>query len=595
MIKSLRLKFGPDGLDGEPLVVKAGAMTVFVGPNNSGKSLLLREIQLFAEQGPRAGRMILDGLEVGLPRSGDVSPTLKPLRSAPPSGTTLAEGVRRYSRTIPGRGATQVDVNVEQISQQVRSLEEQEAGGREDVWWRAPNALFTHLVSLFTVALDGRTRLALTDEQNAGDLLGPPTNHLHALFVDDEARGRVRALTKEAFGLYFVIDPTHSGKLRIRMSECEPEENAEEQSYDRRARDFHKAAKPVSELSDGVKAFTGLTAAVISSGFRVMIVDEAEAFLHPPLARMLGREMTALAASRKGSVFASTHSPHFLIGCVESGKPVNVVRLTYDAPRATARVLPSAELRTLMRDPLLRSAGVLGALFHPGAIVCEGDSDRAFYEEINRRLDESGRTAARDSVFLNAQNKDTLHKIVGPLRSMGIPVAAVADLDVLKGNTLRELLQACHVPAAIRQSIGQLRGQVERNLRALGDLKQAGIESLSGPEKAEATELLNQLRSYGIFVVPGGELESWLKSLDVDAAKKNWLQAVFDALGADPDSANYVAPQAGDVWTFVEEIGHWIKDSNRKGMPLMVEEGITDEESGAEVEEGTEAPSPLKE
>lgn len=43
MINELTLKFGP-ARNGPPLVFSPGAVTIFVGPNNSGKSLVLREI-----------------------------------------------------------------------------------------------------------------------------------------------------------------------------------------------------------------------------------------------------------------------------------------------------------------------------------------------------------------------------------------------------------------------------------------------------------------------------------------------------------------------------------------------------------------------
>jgi hypothetical protein len=36
-----------------------------------------------------------------------------------------------------------------------------------------------------------------------------------------------------------------------------------------------------------------------------------------------------------------------------------------------------------MRNPLLRSTGVLSGLFYEFVIVTEADADRAFYQEIN--------------------------------------------------------------------------------------------------------------------------------------------------------------------------------------------------------------------
>jgi len=56
-------------------------------------------------------------------------------------------------------------------------------------------------------------------------------------------------------------------------------------------------------------------------------------------------------------LFVATHGPQFVMGCVQSGVPVNIIRLTYQAGQGSARVLENAELIKLMRNPLLRSAG----------------------------------------------------------------------------------------------------------------------------------------------------------------------------------------------------------------------------------------------
>jgi predicted ATP-dependent endonuclease of OLD family len=275
----------------------------------------------------------------------------------------------------------------------------------------------------------------------------------------------MREITSEAFGLYFVVDPTNIGNFRVRMSGRLPEDSSEEQSWDERAREFHKQASDIAELSDGVKAFTGLTAAVLSGDFRIILVDEPEAFLHPILAKQLGRRLTELASEREGNVLAATHSPDFLMGCIQSGKKVNVVRLTYRQGVPSARVLSASKLQEMMREPLLRSTGVLGGLFHEGAIVCEGDSDRVFYQEINERMLAFGRQGTHNSLFLNAQNKQTVRRIVRPLREVGIPAAAIVDLDILKKDDFKELLRACFVPQALVNSWGSLKGELNRKLK----------------------------------------------------------------------------------------------------------------------------------
>jgi hypothetical protein len=125
----------------------------------------------------------------------------------------------------------------------------------------------------------------------------------------------------------------------------------------------------------------------------VVLIDEPEAFLHPSLAFQLGKEISGIASTAHKSVFVSTHSSQFVMGCIQSGAPVNIVRLTYRSSVATTRVLKSAEVLKLMRNPLLRSTGVVNGLSYEFVVVTESDTDRAFYQEVNERLLRSGSDA----------------------------------------------------------------------------------------------------------------------------------------------------------------------------------------------------------
>jgi len=310
---------------------------------------------------------------------------------------------------------------------------EQQSGQPLSAIW---SGIFSQFVALYTVVLDGKTRFALTEQRPAGDLLDHAINLLSALFTDPAARKRVRELTADAFKLHFVIDPTNVGQLRARWSKRAPADETEEQALDKRAREFHASALSLEEVSDGVKAFTGLVAAVFCADYKIMLVDEPEAFLHPPLARKLGARITQLASERSASVLAATHSAEFLMGCVEAGKRVNVLRLTYEGGQGAGRLLPANDLHVLMRDPLLRSSSPLSALFHSAAVVCEGDADQAFYREVNWRLEAANRTHVSDVVFLRVPGKPVVHRVIQPLRRMGIPAAAILDIDILKRGDL---------------------------------------------------------------------------------------------------------------------------------------------------------------
>jgi len=75
------------------------------------------------------------------------------------------------------------------------------------------------------------------------------------------------------------------------------------------------------------------------------------------------------------------------------------------------------------------------------------------------------------------------------------------------------------------------------------------------------------LRLYGIFVVPGGELESWMKDLGASGHGPAWLIDMFEKMGEDPADPAYVRPTPDDVWGFVGEARKWLVDPNRRGIP----------------------------
>jgi hypothetical protein len=566
MLRNVTLRFG--AAPGEPpLNFSPGPMTVFVGPNNSGKSLALRELEALIESGDPSLLHIVRSITPQLP---DAETVERMVRSREVEGEPVDEGWVRVLRLMArdeegGKRATDL---LETPREQLVNLAALRAAVEhgEGLSGEELRVVSREFLSLFTLRLDGQTRLALTQPRLAGDLQANPANHLAALFRDDAARERIRQITADALGLYFTIDPTGVPRYRIRMSERAPLDLAEEQALDERARAFHGRAHDIATMSDGVRAFTGLTAAVMSADYRLMLVDEPEAFLHPPLIRKLGKRVTELAAERGANLLASTHSPDFVMGCIQSGKRVNIVRLTWRSGVASARLLSADKLQTMMRDPLLRSTGVLGALFHEGAIVCEADADRVFYAEMNERLLGAARGGADGCVFLNAQNKQTIRRIVRPLREMGIPSVALVDLDIFKGKEdFRELMRAGFVPPVFWEPWEERRKRLHQAMRN-EDYKSGGIYTLPRDARQQADALLAGLAEYGLFVVPVGELENWLPELEVGGHGPEWLTQVFHRMGTDPTSPDYQRPTGGGIWKFMQRLAAWIADPHRRGM-----------------------------
>jgi energy-coupling factor transporter ATP-binding protein EcfA2 len=561
MIERLDLKFGSRP-DQHRVSFAPGTMTVFVGPNNGGKSLLLEDIkQLFCYVapgpigfGPQAARPNLTILENLSSRELTPEELSELYANRWNTDDIFLGSLLEGDQGLPGQGAVSREVIVAWQEQREPHMKHQaETAARR----------------MLVLKLGTKDRLHLLRPRPAGNMRQAPRNTFQVLFREDDRRLLLRKETFEAFGLYFVLDNMDGGELRAAMSAQVPD-IVVERSRTEAAFEFFRLCIPCEQMSDGVNAYTGILASVLCADQRLVLIDEPEAFLAPTLSRRMGTLLSDLASKRLGNVIAATHSSDFLIGCIESGRAVNIVRLTYDraTDAPTARLLEADRLKIIMQDPYLRSTGMLDALFHKGAIVGEHDVDRAFYSEINERLLRYSHGGVRNCVFVNGHGWQSLKEIIRPLREMGVPAAAVVDLDVIKKPELADLLEAASVPLNLRSSLGGMRGQADGAFRAKNLQSGDGMAQLPVEDRACAETLIKTLEEYGVFIVSVGRAEKWLESLHVDASKRNWLPAMFARLGSDPDETGYVKPEAGDVWDFVRNVGHWIGNPHRKGMPV---------------------------
>lgn len=555
MIKTLFLQFGR--APGQPAeTIQATPVTVFVGPNHSGKSLVLAEIHHYCVTGHRrVTNAIVDRIgftsltpEVADDRIRRV--TLDPLPT-----DALAPG-----ELIIGRKGGRTKVPQATLHQSLLNTE-------------ANSPYFCqYYLQYHTLMLDGRSRIGLVADQPTGDLLKDPQTSFQVLFQNNASRAEVRRIIHDAFGTYLVVDPTNLSHFRLRLSSVEPESEDVECGIAEASREFHRAALSIDQASDGIKAFTGMITEIVAGDPTVLLIDEPEAFLHPALSYKLGQEIARAGSGSEKRLFVSTHSPNFVMGCIQSRVPVNIVRLTYRDQVATARILASDELLILMRNPLLRSTRVLDALFSEFVVVTESDADRAFYQEVNQRLlDHKPEWGIKNCLFLNAQNKQTVPTILKPLRELGIPAAGIVDVDVLKegGTPWVNFLRGGFVPALEHDSLGTFRAQIKAKMDATGlDMKRdGGVDVLSDSDREAADNLCETLREYGLFVVRGGELESWLPQLEASSHGPKWLIDVFQKMGEDPSTEGYVRPGVDDVWSFMAEIRQWFSNPKRKGIP----------------------------
>ncbi len=555
MIEWVKIKSG-DGWMQEGIECRPSAVTIFVGPNNSGKSQILGELTTFCNEGTKmAGFVLIEDARFRTPSKVEARKLIEEMILTPaakevvPPNHIVVNMARKNRKIVPEGMLEQIvrDASGEQSRQYAK-----------------------YFVRGQLLKLDGEGRAQLINEKPRGDLLREPSNAFQRMFKDDGLREQIRGIVYDAFGKYLVVDSS-SNNLRLRLADEPPGDL--ERSLSTEALEYFEKTAEMNAVSDGVKAFVGMVVAVLASDAKVMFIDEPEAFLHPALSFKLGRQLATAAMAEGKQVFASTHSATFVMGCLQAGVGVNIVRLTYDGENGHARLLANEQLVRMMRHPLLRSTGVVSGLFYDNVVVTEGDSDRAFYQEINERLVSfDTRRGIPQCLFLNAQNKHTVPIIVEPLRRLGIATAGIVDIDVVKdgGKVWGRLAQGIGIPAPERRVTGELRQGVCRMLEATQKdmTREGGISLLAGSERATAENLCEKLEEYGLFVVRNGELQSWLAHLRCAGRKESWLPNVFEQMGEDPEQEGYLKPARDDVWNVIDRVRQWLVRPGRKGMEI---------------------------
>ena len=192
MISQFSLKFGRvPGL--APEQISTTPVTVFVSPNNSGKSTVLSEIERFCRSGQEnVLSVVLKDLTFEGLTLEETTKAIEHITQPPNAGETITPDYV----IVGGRGGRQ-QVPLDALTQAVQN----------------PTGNLPAFCQWFlnhgTLMLDGRSRINLVTQQPAGDLQQAPQSSFQVLFRDDVKRREVRRIVADAFGSYYVIDPTN--------------------------------------------------------------------------------------------------------------------------------------------------------------------------------------------------------------------------------------------------------------------------------------------------------------------------------------------------------------------------------------------------
>lgn len=555
--------------NGLSLKMKPHETIVVVGPNNAGKSLLLREVQGLLQQGPLRQQTHLLR-DVHLETDSGVNEVLQWAISSTPA----------HLRAIGPAHDRPVVLPSQRLSDQaVTSLWGTGVSGNG----------FGVLTPLFCGYLNTEGRLALAQNVNSFNPVDDSPSHpMHHLHEDDDIEIRISRLVERAFGQELVVNRSAGPVIQLHLGK----RPAPPEGKDRLSKDFRTAVHSLPQVinqGDGVKAYVGILLQTLVINREITLIDEPEAFLHPPQATLLGKSL-ATELQRPRQLIVATHSSDFLRGMLDApDAAVRVLRLRRTAGETVVAELDAGAVRDVWQDTLLRYSGVFDGLFHDGVIVCEGDADCRFYSAMMDAV--AGDLKRPDLLLVHGAGKSRVPAIVRALQAIQVPVRAVFDIDVLSeehtlkaaiaamggswdnysadwktvkkaieskrpelqtsdvASQIQEILSAERETTVSQRSFAEIR-KVLQKASAWAEAKRSGKSFVPRGEQTVAYDrLAANLRSLGIFIVEVGEVEGFCPSIANHGPA--WCVAALQRdLGTDPELE--------DARSFARELlQHW--------------------------------------
>lgn len=396
------------------------------------------------------------------------------------------------------------------------------------------------------------------------------------MYLNEEDETKICQEFHAAFGTSLLLNRLGGTEISLHLGERPPLDEGEQPlavSYQRKIRELPQ----LKNQGDGMRSFTTCLLYINLLDYFITLIDEPEAFLHPPQATLMGR-MLANDKSNQRQLFISTHSGDLLRGMLNTeSNNIRVIRIRRDEEVNPAKELIPESVREVWKDPILRYSNVLDGLFHESVVVCEGDSDCKFYSAITDAiLNEQAETKNPDIMFIHCGGKHRIPTIIKALKNLEVPLKVIADFDILnEEQPLRSLFEILGgdwatisgdwnvLNAAIKDKRPELNAEeTKRGIRNILDevvsenfpedaikeiqnigrrispwkeAKRIGIAYVPPAQAHEScTRVIKALKELGIFVVPIGTLGSFCRSVGNHGPE--WANEVLQKnLNTDPE------------------------------------------------------------
>ena len=383
--------------DGTTIETEPNDVVVLVGPNNAGKSLALRELEAYV--GETAEMKVITSAEVRTTGSKE----------------SFVEFINQNAQVLPngpGRGM------------RIRGYGFSIGTSRQELGSMWPRS-FAEFKPLFCSRILTESRIRDSDPTDAIDILTErPSNPIH-LLDDDRVEERLSEYFRRAFGQDLILYRGGGRRSHLlvgeRLAPIEGEDRISATYLER----LSGSTVRLEEQGDGMRSFASVILHLLASRTpSILFLDEPEAFLHPPQARLLG-EIIATDSSARAQLFVATHSPDVLHGLIGvAPEHLRVVRMQRDGAVNRVKELNKDTLKEISRNPLMKYSSVLSGVFHERVVICEADSDCMFYSSL-LDIPEVHGNRYPDVLFIRANGKHPMPTLAKALVSLDVPVEVI--------------------------------------------------------------------------------------------------------------------------------------------------------------------------
>lgn len=544
---------------GESLDVKQNDIVVFVGPNNAGKSQSLKDIYTLSSK--KISTIVVSDIEITKSEE-SLLPLLQSLSSGNDQGSYTNYSVLGH------------DINYWKESSDSSFLKDSYYGEFRD---------------LFVANLDTAARLKICTPPNSINRNASKQHPIHYAAFDRKYRKWLSDNFKKAFGIEVTPNTQYGATIPL----CIGEPVKLNQQYDDEQQRLEAYAaildtyKQVQNQGDGIKSFTGILLYLMLDYYRTYLIDEPESFLHPPQARIMG-QIIGQTLTNDQQAFISTHSEEIIKGLLEAcPQRIKIVRITRKEDTNAFSILSNEKFDEVWNDPLLKYSNIMSSLFHKVVVLCESDSDCKMYSIVENFIKQTEGKYS-EALFIHCGGKHRMAKISTSMRALNIDIRLIPDIDVLNDETIfKNIVEAYGIDWTSLQSdyniivsnLHSTKEKINRNdakttinrvldasenrelsNREIKDirsaistiskwdaLKSSGISAIPAGDATVAFRKLEQiLRKNGIYIVPVGELEGFVK--EVGGHGPDWVNKVLEKY---PDLSTEVYAQ---VKQFISEM-----------------------------------------